>query len=532
MASADNIIKSEIANILGINVSQAWEIKDSDPNNNLYLVHYTQQANMDEYGELRGIVVDTAAKTVVCRSFGHTPTAVLDELKIDPDNNLHIIDLLGTEHVFDSLNLKIKIGFEGTIIRVFKHNDIVYHSTHRRLHISKSQWGNSIPFEQMYHQLNGPSNEMLFNPESKYSPYCHIFLLVHPDVLNVTKDNVGPGYIVYLGPKQMWNPDPILGPYKQTTKNNEPIGDNWESDPRPNIGWLDNTLKIPNTVSQLPSNYSDTNVPLTLSPFNLSLQQANKHLRYGFYDSFDDQNLDPRLRTGEFVILYKLDANGQIIGLLRVQSLSYQWRTEMRHNDPNLSHRFYQLLNGSYIPINSIEGLNEYQRRYPILTRYSVDKIKHIIDSSPITVWMQRYPVSNWIKTKTDALQNIWMAFLMSVPLHKQKEVSQMYDSLIKDRSQLIEWLQTLNSQYDGNLSDVDIPDRAKRIIELSTEFAKQRLTEPHKQLTPSHQSNDNKIPTLYQLTQNNIRNLIMKEEGSSLYRLVKAMKHDKLEQM
>ena len=261
-----------------------------------------------------------------------------------------------------------------------------------------------------------------------------------------------------------------------------------------------------------------------MSPFNLSLQQANKHLRYGFYESFDDDKLDPRLRTGEFVILYKLDSDGQIIGLLRVQSSSYQWRTEMRHNDPNLLYRFYQLLNGAYIPLDTSEGLNEYQRRYPILTRYGVDNIKQTISTTPIIVWMQRYPVNNWIKTRTDALQNIWMAFLMSVPLHKQKEVSIMYDSLIKDRSELIEWLQTLNSQYDGALSDLDIPDRAKRIVELSTEFAKQRLTNPFK--------SSNKIPTLYQLSQNNIRNLIMKEEGSSLYRLVKAMKHYILQQM
>lgn len=503
-------IKTKIAQILGIELSDFWDILDSDEDHQLYLIHYTPGANVTKFGDLRGVVVDLEAKTVVCRSFGYTPTAVKDELKLSPDQKLHVTDLLGEEHIIDPNQLRIKIGFEGTIMRVFKHRGQVYHSTHRRLKTERSRWGNSIPFEEMYYVLNGPSDDELFNPQSDYSPYCHIFLMVHPDVLNVTKDDVQQGYLVYLGPKQLWSVEGNISPYKQTDPEGHPIGESWDQDPRPSAGWIDSTLYLPETQTER-----------ILTPMNLDLPAANQHLRYGFYDSFPDEQLDPRLRTGEFVILYKLDENQQITGLLKVESTAYRWRMDMRDSNPNLLHRFYQLLNGSYIRTETAEGLAEYRRRFPILTRYSVESIKQHV---PFIIWPQETMTPEQenalIQSKDDRLYNIWLGYLMAVPLHRQCAVAEMYDHLITNRANVIDWLQNL--EEINNVGQLDIPDRAKKIITQARDMAQRKL----------EQNVSGRRLDVREMTRNNIRNLIYREEGSSLYRLVKAMNEEEESQL
>lgn len=495
-------MKKQIAEILGIELSNQWEITDGHPDEGLYLVHYTSESDLNQYGHIRGLVVDVEAKTVVCRSYGFTPTAIQDELKVEVDGKYHIPDIYGNEHVVDPSRVQIKMGFEGTIMRVFKHNGNVYHSTHRRLTTTRSRWGNSIPFEEMYHQLNGPKDEELFNPASDYSPYCHLFLMVHPDVLNVTKDQIGSGYLVYLGPKQMWSVDLDTCPYKQLTETGEPMGLNWGEDRRPNGGWIDDTLYLPQTLPE-----DNRGSPGTISPLNLNLEEANYHLRYGFYEKPEIEPIDQRIGTGEFVMLYKMNEAGQIEGLLKVESPAYQWRLEMRDNDPNLKHRFYQLVNGSYINTDTAEGMAFYRSRYPILHRHDyVDILSHLEREGPFISWPGQDVTE--IKNRDDRMYNIWMCYIISVPIHRQMEVALMYQELQRDRMDVIKWLQSLD--VIENLDSIDSL-RAQNIIKAARQLA-------HQKMSDSKSSMANLVKDI-------IRNFIFKEEGTSLYRLVKAMK-------
>ena len=505
----DSTLKSKIANILGIDNSAAWSIIDSDPDNHLYLVHYGETADLNKYGQIRGIVVDEKAQAVVCRSFGYTPTAQTDQLVVSPDGRFHISDIEGMEHVIDANMSPIKMGFEGTVIRVFKHNNKVYRSTHRRLDTSRSRWGSSVPFEQMYYDLGGPIDEELFDAKSAYSPYCHIFLVVHPDVLNVSKTPIGGGYIVYLGPKQLWSFDPTECPYKQTTEEGTPIGEGWDNDPRPNAGWIDNTLYTPTTTTTYPSGTQ----PELYSPLNLTLNQANQYLRFGNYTPFDDSTIDPRLRLGEFVVLYKLNDQGEISGLLRVQSYSYSWRLEGRNNDPNLKHRLYQLLNASYSPDN-------YFNSWPMLTPHNVNYIVSIIKQNPILIWPGGSARQAWITNKNERFFNIWMNFLLVVPPHKQLEVALMYPELLQDRNALTNWLLALDES--NNLSSLENEGgrRAREIITTAQKLAQQQ----------TNKGTQTQALSVHQLTQQNIRGFISKEYGDSLYRLVRLMKQARLE--
>jgi len=508
------VIKQTIANILQVPVSEGWTICSDNPEKQLYLVHYTQNSNMERFGELRGVVVDLVARTVVCRSFGYTPTATTSKLVVAEDGHFHLTDQNFREHVISPDYVSIKLGFEGTILRVFKHGGIVYHSTHRRLNPVNSRWGNSITFLEMYSALNGPADDVLFNPKSDYSPYCHIFLMVHPDVLVATKQDVGPGYLVYLGPKQMWSTDYATCPYKQVQENGALFPgvteEQFELDPRPNAGYIDPELRVPPSVNILPPKITQ---PITFSPFNLDLEAANKHLQYGFYDPFDDSTLDPRLGTGEFVILYKKDLKGAITGLLKVQSKAYQWRSDMRDNNPNLLNRMYQLLNGSYIRTETPEGYQDYISRFPLMTPYTVESIQKEL---PIVVWPQTSTGTN-LNTKDDRFFNIWMCFLMSVPLSRQFDVSQMYDQVLTDRAEVIRWLQAIEQEDD--LENEEIPDRAKTIIRAARNFAQQKTD------SGQNYNRAGRPLSIKVLTADNIRNLINKEEGSSLYRLAKSMK-------
>jgi hypothetical protein len=542
-----DVVKRDIAAILKIPVSDAWDIYSDQPDKNLYLIHYNQEANMARFGELRGIVVDTRARTKVCQSFGYTPVVTDSQIKPSTDGNFHLIDTNQQEHVLVPTQVTIKLGFEGTVIRVFKHDGVVYHSTHRRLKPTNSRWGDSIPFLEMYTRLNGPADDVLFNSQSAYSPYCHIFLMVHPGVLVATKQDVGSGYLVYLGARQMWSTDYATCPYKQTRDNGDLFvsPQEFELDPRPNAGYIDPELYEPNFVQELPAQITH---PVTFSPFDFDLAAANKHLHYGFYDPFDDSTLDPRLGTGEFIMLYITPSvptpptavetaaaadgkatpqpNSQVsttvplipenLQLLKIQSKAYQWRSDMRDNNPNLRNRMFQLLNGSYIRTETPEGYHDYVSRFPLLTAYSPESILQLIQEQPIIVWPQEageVPLTN----ADERYANIWRCFLVSVPLNRQGIVADLYQQILDERDQVITWLQEIDQADD--LNNEYLSDRAKGLIRAARNRAQIR-TDKGENVT-----RDGRTLSLETLSQTTIRRFIYNEEGSSLYNLVRSMK-------
>lgn len=528
LTSSDSDVKRTIAGILGVENSAAWDIVDSNPEDNLYMVHHKPEADTTQYGQIRGITVDTQAGAIVSRSFGYTPRVVTDQLTIQPDNNMHLVDDLGYEHVVDPNRVSIKMGFEGTIINVFKHNGHVYRSTRKKLDPSNSRWGSSETFADMYWSLDGPTDEELFDNNSDYSPYCHIFIMVHPDVQVVSKDNIGSGFLVYLGPKQMWSLDYYECPYKQLQIDGSTFEgiteEEFAQDPRPYAGWIDDTLYVPADIQDMYS-AETRNVDKTIySAPSLSMMDANRHLIFGFYNQFPGSELlDRRLLPGEFVVLYLTDETGQTTGMIRVESQAYAWRSDMRDNDPNLRHRFYQLLNGSYIRYDTHEGKRRFESLYPSMTPYDKDSIQaRIAEYGPFTVWPQMPDFDDSVLyNKQGRLNNIWMAFLSAVPLHKQLEVSGYLDELINRRNELVGWLQMLEGQ---KLDKAEFSRRVLNILSAAKSFA-------IRQANSGFRDRRGRKLSVKELTSNNIQNLISKEEGSSLYRLVKEMIRWKKEQ-
>ena len=226
--------------------------------------------------------------------------------------------------------------------------------------------------------------------------------------------------------------------------------------------------------------------------------------------------MDVRLGTGEFVIMYEMEGE-ELKSILKVASPAYQFRSQMRDNNPNLLNRFYQLLNGSYIPAETETGFVNYINQYPIMARIQgslATARRQLTQGEPIVVW-QNYNDPSLVSTKDDRLLNILIAFMMSVPLHRQLEVLGMYDQLVRERSEVITWIRKLEEagNWEGQ------PTRVGQIITQSRKYALERYQRGQ------NRDKLGRALTVSMMTKDNIRNLVNKEEGSSLYRLVKAMK-------
>lgn len=491
-------LKQKIANILGVTNNDQWEIVDKIAEESLYMVHYSENANLDLYGYLRGTIVDIKAEVIIRKGIGYTPTVTTNQL-IPKNDTLELTDENGKVHILQ--NYMITRGFEATSISTFKHNSKVYHSTNKRIDSSNSKWGGSKTFTELYYEVGGLAPDQLFNTETVNSPFVYESLLVHPSLLNVTKLPVGVGFMVSLGVKTMW--DLKNTPYPETTN--------------PTIDFI--IKSIPGT-DKLPLN---PKTAVVYTPTDIDLKTANQHLQYGFYDPQDYSTIDPRLIPGEFVIIYSINNCGEVIKTYKVQSSSYAWRWNIRNNDPNIKHRLYQLSTSA----NEIPGTDpelfydDFIKSYPIMEPYTIDELKSMIQESPIIVYPQRY---DYLKTDENTrnsrldnaekrFYNLFLCLFTAIPLHLQKECLTLYPEFIQAKYNLIGWLREYAKS--NNIPDDEKYYRVKNIIIEAKKQAKYKLANPQSQ--GNQKSFSNLVNTI-------IFNFMQRERGESLYKLVKLM--------
>lgn len=480
-------LREQIATILGVPNTESWQIVDTDTAAGLYLIHYTPDASMVRYGSLRGVVVDVPNKTVVARSYGFTPVISASSLAVaEYDGNIHLTDAINpnVDYDIDPKKTLFYPGFEGTIMRVFLHGGRVYHSTHKKLDAVRSRWGNSPTFVEIYRQLGGPSNEDLFDLSKNYSPIVHIFLLAHPSVQVASKTPIGAGYLVYLGPREMWDP----------AKSSYPTNE---------IDAVDHGI---DAVVDFVANPQE---PVVYAPRTMTLEEVNKHLTFGFHQPFDRTGLEDRLLPGEFIIAYLQTKEGQISGALRIESPAYHWRSSLRDNNPNLVHQFYLLSNGKFIQAQYDDEREVYLRKFPILSPYDEESINEVLTDGPIIVWPQEdlteETINEILADPDSRLYNIFLAFLYSLPGHFQQQAVDIYQDYQTSLQDVNDWLVDLNANDD--LAVELIPPRARQIITNARGIARARIDQG---------SGENLEP----IVEREIGNLVQSEEGASLFRL------------
>lgn len=481
-------VRDKISKIVGIvNDPQAWEIKDTfdhpDGYGSLVMVRYKDSADMETFGRINGVVIDVDAGAIIASSYGHTPLAVADEITVNEKGEIVLTDITGVTRSFDSSRVKFKLGLEGVILRVYKWGGIVFVSSHTKIDVSRSVWGTSLPFLDIYTALGGPTTE-LFHENTVTSPICHIFQVVDPSLLVATKQDIGVGYLAYLGPKQMWNVELTSCPYKQTDESgidsqgipNRTLGytpQEWLTDKRKNAGFIPSLFSGPsNFVTTLPTPLTE---PVIFYPQNLDLETVNVHLRRGYWllpDAFYE-SADYRLTLGEFVTMYWRNDKGHLEqAAMQIQSTAYNWRKEqMRGDAPHLMSRFYDLINNMYLNTATPEGLQTFVNNFPLMLPWQRKVIGEQLSQGPLIAWPMQDAAGNFVQATSAVINavdtngnineqasrdqrayNIWAAFLMAVPLVQQGNVYPLYEDFYVQRQKLITWLINLsrNSEYQS----------------------------------------------------------------------------------
>jgi hypothetical protein len=453
----------------------------------LRMVHYLDDADMCIYGSVRGTLVDLETGAVLAPSFGYTHTAVTSQLK-SINGKITVQDTNGNEFVYDQDSVVISTLLDGVTLRVIWYNNEMLVLSHRKINPKTSFWGSSPNFLSLYHAAGGPPAEKLFDTTKKFSNSCYIFSAVDASLLIATRQDVRAPYLAFLDKIPMViNCD--------------------ERDIADGIASFDTCQKISSKVME----------SCIYQLKNLSVAEANHHLSFGYYNPMNVS--DVREQTGEAIVLYTME-NGRPVNVVKVHSLSYDWRFNMRGNDPNIGHRFYSLLDDVYI--NTDEQLKTFQTKYILYPLYNQDWLFQSYMSQGcklLTLPVFEYD-KTFLKNKTVRIYILWLNYLMSLPIPHQLSCLSLFDDFMKDRESLVSWL----SDFKVTVKDVtQLSPRCNNLITVSTQSAE-------KTVASGRNYRNGAYIGLSVLLKNNIRNFIHKEKGISLYKLIKEMKKEQTE--
>jgi len=556
-----------VAEILGISNNDSWGITDTI-GDDLVMIRYQRDADKTLYGKLNGIVIDLKAKVPVCRDYGHAPVVVSDQITVNDANEIVLNDINGDTHRFDVSRIKFRRKTEGTKIRVFRWNGQTIICTHNKFLskddgqerevLSTSQWGSSLSFLDIYDALGGPTGDELFHPMTLTSPVCYLFILVHPDLMVASKQDVGVGYLAFMGAKQMWSVNVLDCPYKQTDVRGldesevpyHPVGQlhqDWLMDPRPNAGYLPSDFMLPSFVTQLPSQITK---PVTYYPRSYDasnpdhLSFINSHLKNGYWTPSDPalyNSMDPRLSSGEALTMFVVDADEQLEEIaVEVRSSPYYWRKEtIRGNSPHLWTRFTDLLNAMYINTETPEGFNKFVgiedgmltvSGFPLMQSWPVDSIIERVKSSPMTLW----PVvgasgeiqiagPHLLKADTEEgrqalrVYNIWAAMIAAVPLAQQPVVADLYYRFYSDRAVLINFLseRAMNGEYESQDLPVYYVNKIQRVRNKAQEDIDQG----------NNKTEDGRVLSFNDLINYYVQEDILREKTNVIRKMLRQMK-------
>ena len=78
---SDMLLKQKIGPMINLPADGPWEIV-SETENGLYMLHHRADADLNVYGALRDVVVDTNVGKIVSYSYPHSPKIVTSSLSL------------------------------------------------------------------------------------------------------------------------------------------------------------------------------------------------------------------------------------------------------------------------------------------------------------------------------------------------------------------------------------------------------------------------------------------------------------------
>jgi hypothetical protein len=468
-------IRTKVAKVLSIDDDPSWTIEN---NESLCLVSSKKEAT-PRYPDLRGCIVDLKTNQLVVPCYGRITSVLTPMIHFD-NGRMNIEDYDGNFLTLEEQDVRFSIGFEGPLLRVFRNGGKTYISTNRRLDCTKSRWGTKKTFLEMFKELGGDKIlETCFDNSKNYSSHFLTFIVVHPDMLLCTKQKVESGYLVLLGAQRCLHRETCAYPEDEV---------DWTT-------YGEDKFKVPFIVTDMFESAIGSGIPYI--PSSLSLDQVNRHLLLGYGSKYSN---DIRTGSGEFVIAYVRQESGQD-QLFRFVSPSYEHRSRMRNEDPNLLHQFYCLSSEAHL------SDSEFEMKYPWL-EYEENK-KMEAEEGQIMYWNRgkRAVAPEW----QQKFRNVWKHFVLSVPLHRQKEVFGYYKQFFLNPDILVQWIASWVGK-EGVDKDELLSPRAKKLMQLALEY--ERKHNPKADLTLSRKN-----------LEKNLRYLLGNERGTSLYMLWKNRK-------
>lgn len=488
--------KVELANIAGLDVKNIdkWDVFDSDDDIGLYLIHSIVDP---KYPNLpRGKVIDIKYGLVVCDSFGFSPVVLDSEdtffvkpIPSSDDQEIKVIDEYVQEHRFLTNKSKIVPSYEGVVVRVFKHENKIYYSTHKRLDCSKSWWGDSKRFLEIYQELGGPKPEILFPENVRSSPWCYQFLLVNSALLIATAQDIGKGYIVNLGALKMWDYDTIFSSgFDAGEKHVQPT----------DIPSLTDTIYFEGSKEE--------GKTLIVKPPELTLDQAKTFINEGYDGSH-----------GEAILIYNLDENGRVMDAVKIHNKNFHDRVLLRNENPNIRHRFFQLMDD--VVLND-KNIMELIRRYPLFyQRQSSDKNAWI-------VYVDNFGSETQLNLSNvdDRVFLMFCHFYEALPLSLRQKYIGLYNEYKRDKYRLIEALQHLSFKINRKNEDIDVNSfsiRVQQLLKASEEYADKKLRNPKGQVFNKAGKRLGRQGIIHR----SLYFYIQRERGYNLFKLIREMK-------
>ena len=505
--TVESSIITKLATIVGVPETD-FEVKDVCTDRGLYLVHYDTEKvrtlpKSSKTRELRGTIIDIATEKIVCPSFGYVPTAVVkesDNIKAIFKNNEVLIDCDKNEYKFDTFEegyssilqkpeftYDVFPLYEGTMIRVWKHNNELMISTHKKIDCVNSRWGSSENFKKLFLEYTqGFDLASLTNEET-----VHSFVLMDSDLLVSSKFpmNNKKGLVVYCGTN----------------------GNSWELIDKLSLPQLDNEA----IASSDKTFYS----PALLFKYS----DVSSLLTQGFY-SFAPVEQDNPLCLGEGVVV-SFNENGKR-KILRVVSSAYKRRSELVDNDPNLLHRCYTLITKSAYPKT---GEDDYLSRFPaipVMTDEEIDKLESPIIEGPIPgaiLSSEQLTDKSNKESHDNRFRNAITWYALSLPIPHQLAALQTIKYISEEREKIIK----IVSENFERMKTGDFEGLALKKDAGTMNHIKHRLTEAEKFARSNLKNTNNKV-ILNKMIMKNVRTGILRDTGEWGFKMGRLLVDDR----
>jgi hypothetical protein len=159
------------------------------------------------------------------------------------------------------------------------------------------------------------------------------------------------------------------------------------------------------------------------------------------------------------------------------------------------------------------------------MTPREIKELENLIHKEALIVYPQEQDYTgarfmSMLEKKEQRLYNIFLCFLMAVPLHQQEQVLSLYPEFEKDRMDLIYWIQRLRNSGIDLKSD----EKYRRVDNIVSVAYKQANFSYHNPQNDRNGYKGQHGQTVDSIYCKNVYSFIMKERGDSLYRLVKLM--------